>query len=223
MTQRIYVACLASYNSGRLHGEWIDASADVAEMQAKVSAMLRRSPYPNVIRATYRCEDCGESQIRTQGYHADLPATVDCEHCGEPMPMDGKPYPSAEEWAIHDHEGLGDLGEYCGLETVAKRFAFAELAEERDIPLPVILEATESESLDDADDAESWLDDHYRGTADSWADFAQELTEETHDMDAVPEWLRGHIDWQSVGRDMEISGDFHGVRHGGELYIFWNH
>lgn len=25
---RIYVACLASYNNGVLHGKWIDATAD---------------------------------------------------------------------------------------------------------------------------------------------------------------------------------------------------
>ena len=43
-------------------------------------------------------------------------------------------------------------------------------------------------------------------------------------MSTVPEWLRGHIDWQSIGRDMELSGDYSGYRHDfGPLYIFWNH
>jgi len=27
-TPRIYVACLAAYNAGKLHGEWIDADQD---------------------------------------------------------------------------------------------------------------------------------------------------------------------------------------------------
>lgn len=30
--QRIYVACLAAYNSGILHGEWIDIGDDIDEV-----------------------------------------------------------------------------------------------------------------------------------------------------------------------------------------------
>jgi antirestriction protein len=41
---RIYVACLAAYNSGRLHGAWIDAASDVWEIWADVQAMLAASP-----------------------------------------------------------------------------------------------------------------------------------------------------------------------------------
>ncbi len=46
-TARIYVACLASYNAGILHGEWIDASDDPEEMQASIDAMLSRSRQPD--------------------------------------------------------------------------------------------------------------------------------------------------------------------------------
>jgi antirestriction protein len=46
-TPRIYVACLASYNSGILHGTWIDVS-DEDTMQEAIDAMLRSSPCPNV-------------------------------------------------------------------------------------------------------------------------------------------------------------------------------
>jgi antirestriction protein len=45
---RIYVACLASYNSGILHGQWIDATSDRDEMQEAIDAILRASPCPNV-------------------------------------------------------------------------------------------------------------------------------------------------------------------------------
>jgi len=41
---RIYVACLASYNDGILHGAWIDAAQGVAGIWRDVSAMLFRSP-----------------------------------------------------------------------------------------------------------------------------------------------------------------------------------
>jgi antirestriction protein len=40
---RLYVACLASYNAGTLHGAWIDVTTP-DEIWTQVSAMLRASP-----------------------------------------------------------------------------------------------------------------------------------------------------------------------------------
>jgi len=61
-TPRIYVACLAAYNAGQLHGCWIDADQSAEDIYAEVQAMLAASPEP-----------------------------------------------TAEEWAIHDYEGFGEL------------------------------------------------------------------------------------------------------------------
>lgn len=41
---RIYVACLAAYNNGYLHGAWIDADQDTNQMRDEIAAMLARSP-----------------------------------------------------------------------------------------------------------------------------------------------------------------------------------
>lgn len=41
---RIWVASLADYNNGSLHGRWIDAARDEAELQADIDAMLAASP-----------------------------------------------------------------------------------------------------------------------------------------------------------------------------------
>jgi antirestriction protein len=46
LAPRIYVASLSDYNAGRLHGEWIDAAVDSAELAESVQAMLRSSPEP---------------------------------------------------------------------------------------------------------------------------------------------------------------------------------
>lgn len=43
---RIYVACLASYNNGLLHGKWIDANQSAEEIQNEVNALLAASPVP---------------------------------------------------------------------------------------------------------------------------------------------------------------------------------
>lgn len=41
---RIYVVCLAAYNAGRLHGEWIDATQDIEQIQDDINAILQSSP-----------------------------------------------------------------------------------------------------------------------------------------------------------------------------------
>ena len=44
---RIYVACLASYNAGKLHGAWIDLDGkDLADVREEIADMLRESPEP---------------------------------------------------------------------------------------------------------------------------------------------------------------------------------
>ncbi|MGJ6122351.1 antirestriction protein ArdA [Mycolicibacterium sp. Y3] len=42
----IYVASLADYNNGHLHGEWMDAARDPADIHADITAMLARSKEP---------------------------------------------------------------------------------------------------------------------------------------------------------------------------------
>lgn len=42
---RIYVASLADYNDGTLHGRWIDATMGVDHINEKVAAMLKTSPF----------------------------------------------------------------------------------------------------------------------------------------------------------------------------------
>ncbi len=41
---RIYVACLAAYNNGYLHGRWIDAKQDARAIHDAIRAMLNTSP-----------------------------------------------------------------------------------------------------------------------------------------------------------------------------------
>ncbi|NQE65337.1 hypothetical protein E1H18_1118 [Caulobacter sp. RHG1] len=43
---RIYVACLAAYNAGVLHGAWIDVESDAEAVWAAIRSMLEASPEP---------------------------------------------------------------------------------------------------------------------------------------------------------------------------------
>ena len=208
---RIYVACLASYNNGVLFGKWIDASADASEMSAEVNEMLAASRFPNVMRQKFT-DDEGE----TRYCDASTPAPDDW------TPI-GKPFPSAEEFAIHDHEGLGDIGEYTGLDEIARRVAILEIADERDIPGAVLIEAMRDMLAADDGDAESFIDDRFEGVADSWKDFVQERADDCFDMSAVPAWLEHHIDWDSLARDWQLGGDWSTYSDGGQLYFFRTH
>jgi len=52
-------------------------------------------------------------------------------------------------------------------------------------------------------------------------DYAEELTEQTTQ---IPETLTYYIDYEKMGRDMEMSGDVFTIETGyEEVHIFWNH
>lgn len=40
----LYIADLAAYNAGHLHGVWVNAENDVEDIQAQIQAMLAKSP-----------------------------------------------------------------------------------------------------------------------------------------------------------------------------------
>lgn len=46
-TPRVYVACLAAYNNGKLHGTWINADQDADDIRAGIADMLKASPETN--------------------------------------------------------------------------------------------------------------------------------------------------------------------------------
>jgi len=146
---RIYVACLASYNNGTLHGRWIDASQGLEHIQGEVSAMLNASGV----------ED-------------------------------------AEEWAIHDYEGFKGirLSEYEGFEQVVE---YAEFIEEHGA-----LGGKVYGHYNDLDDAKSALTEHYYGEYESIADYAEQYVSDTME---VPTSLTFYVDYEKMGRDLEIN------------------
>lgn len=164
---RIYVADLAAYNAGCLHGVWIDATLDIEDIQGQVNEMLAESPV----------ED-------------------------------------AEEYAIHDYEGFEgySLGEYAGIESAHEIACFIE--EYPDFG-GVLLGY-----FSDLAEARKAAEDCYCGCYTSLADYAQELTEETT---TIPESLSCYIDYESMARDMEHSGDVFILETGHRaVHVFWS-
>jgi len=61
---KIYVACLAAYNDGYLHGCWIDATQDKTSVYQEIYKMLADSPIPNAEEwAIHDYEDFGSVEM----------------------------------------------------------------------------------------------------------------------------------------------------------------
>lgn len=153
-TPRIYVACLAAYNNGILHGEWIDADQPAGELHEAVRRMLAASSQP-----------------------------------------------SAEEWAIHDFEGFGELrlGEYESLERVA---AIAAGIAEHGPAFTAWLSYDESR---DPSDGAAFMD-AYRGEWNSLRAYAEDYAESTGMYDAAEKSGSPYVvvDIDMLTRDLDI-------------------
>lgn len=149
---RIHVACLAAYNSGYLHGAWIDAAQEPWSIYDDVKAMLAASPVAG-----------------------------------------------AEEWAIHDYEGFGEIRieEYTGFARVSALALFIEAHGEVGAAL---LDHCDG-GLDEAREA---MVDRYLGEHASLADYVQQQTEHST---AIPHALRSYIDYGAMARDAELNGE----------------
>lgn len=192
---RIYVACLASYNNGVLHGRWIDVSSDADEMMEEISAMLRGSNFPNV---EVDCPDC-------MGVGESFP-TATCKTCNGRGVV-----PSAEEWAIHDYEDFPDLGEYVGLDTIAK---FAELVEEYAYCYGPKDMAAIIEHFGSVEEAASRMEDDFIWHYDSFLDYASEYADECLLGDASDE-VAAYFDYQAFARDLKMEFEVVNLPSGG--------
>ncbi|MCH6256472.1 antirestriction protein ArdA [Puniceicoccaceae bacterium K14] len=125
------------------------------------------------------------------------------------------PIEDAEEWAIHDFEGFGShrLSEHEGIEDVHKLAEF--IGEHGELGAELI-----SHFCGDLEEAGQALENHM-GCHKSLADYAEELT--TNCME-VPQNLAFYIDYEAMGRDMELSGDVFTIETAfEEVHIFLNH
>ena len=166
---RIYVADLAAYNNGVLHGVWIDATEELAVIWEQINAMLKVSPVEE----------------------------------------------EAEEYAIHDYEGFGSysVGEYSGIEELHEIACFID-------EYPEIGSDVLANFGDDLEQARKSLEENYCGCHKSIADYAQDITESTSE---VPKHLEFYVDYDRMGRDMEMSGDIFTIETAhDEVHVFWN-
>jgi antirestriction protein len=143
----IYVADLAAYNAGYLHGAWLDPLDP--EIWDKIDDLILSSPVPD-----------------------------------------------AEEFMVHDHEGLGNLGECNVSEAV-------ELAKKMEEHGPAWLAYVEL--VGDHYATVEGFENSYYGEYESEEDYAQEFYESCYE---IPDHLQYYIDWEAVARDVFMDMSF---------------
>jgi antirestriction protein len=121
----------------------------------------------------------------------------------------------AEEWAIHDYEGFGDirLSEYESFEDVS---ALALAIEENGEAYAAYYDYVGGSGYATPEG----FRDAYCGEWDSEEDYAENLAEE---LDMVPDeyrWPTSYIDWERAARDL-FTSDYYSVntKHG-SVYVF---
>ena len=121
------------------------------------------------------------------------------------------PIENAEEWAIHDYSGFGDitLDEYESIERVASIAEF--IVEHGELGASLLGNYS-------IDDAQTLLEDSYHGAYDSEVDFAQSLFEECYS-DAIPKNLLYYIDHDAFSRDLFIT-DYFSMEAQGKTHVF---
>ena len=119
---QIYVACLAAYNSGYLHGKWITPKTDKDELLAQFEKVLKSSPIPNA--EEWAIHDYNE--FPNLGEYPSIDNIVKVQ---EAIDEHGIAIVNGfiENWSIEDLEHIEDA--YCGEYDSFKDFA-QQLAED---------------------------------------------------------------------------------------------
>lgn len=99
----------------------------------------------------------------------------------------------------HDYEGFGGgyISEHEGFESVREKALFIE-------ENPAIAGELLNHFGGDIEEAQKAAEECYSGCYKSLAHYAEELTTDTSE---VPENLAFYIDYERMGRDMELNGD----------------
>ena len=118
-----------------------------------------------------------------------------------------------EEYAIHDYELPFQIGEFTSIDEINRLCALVEELE--GTPLYDVLgELLSSGCFHNVEDLVERQDEirHWHGCWDM-SDVAYECVEEGY-LGDIPERIEYYIDYEKLGRDMEINGTFIDTRHG---------
>lgn len=128
--------------------------------------------------------------------------------------LDNSSEPDAEDYAIHDYEGFGNMTihEYEGISHIVEYASFIQ--EHGELGLALLSDYS-------IDDAQTMLEEHYQGSYDSEVDFARQLFDDCY-AHQIPDSLSCYFDFESFARDLFIN-DYCSVEFNNHLYVFSNY
>lgn len=149
--------------------------------------------------------DCdGKDADELRDEVAEMLRASPCPNVTVEHPETGEMVPSAEEFAIHDHEGFGRMvGEWTSLDDVA---AIAEGLERNAVGFRWLVEDRGYTDLAEAARRAEEVAWTACGVETAAAEFYEEVY--SAELDAVPSVLRYAIDWEQVARGLTLGGDF---------------
>lgn len=124
----------------------------------------------------------------------------------------------AQEWEVVDHEDIPKT--IAAATDPAYWIEYAEAYDEHGDPFMAFFD-NESYCRDSIADAVEAFEERYRGEYDSKEAFAEELLDETGEINEIPEHLRYYFDYEAYARDLFIS-DVYELDAPGGIYVFWN-
>lgn len=204
ISPNIYVASLSDYNNGNLLGVTIELEGkDESEVWQEINAMLKQSKYPNVMRRDCECLSCGHKWTETVYNEKPLVCPECLEDEQDSIQLCSPSYPSAEEFAIHSYD-LGGIriSEYESIGDVLK-ISDALIEHDEDGNGEAFALYVQNVGVEAAIDN---FEEAFQGEYDSERAYGVSLLDDTGQLDAIPENLRGYFDYDSFARDLFMDG-----------------
>ena len=72
------------------------------------------------------------------------------------------------------------------------------------------------------DEARRYMEEGYCGEFDKLEHYAEELLDDCYGdaLKSLPDFIRYHIDYEGIARDMELGGDVFTIEHGRKIHVF---
>ena len=117
---KIYVACLSSYNAGRLYGKWIVPANNEIELAEQIKEVLKKSPMPDAEEWAIHDYD----EFPNLGEYPTFENIVNCQVAIEEHGIDVV-NGFLENWQVEDLSSIDDayFGEYNSFSEFAEQLA----------------------------------------------------------------------------------------------------
>lgn len=122
-----------------------------------------------------------------------------------------------EEWFITDHEGFPmSVGEYSDVFKLNEIAEKMEGLDDREIKIVEFLLG--DNIVKDIDEAIEHIEDIVLYEDTTMEDIAEEYVNNSIDIDSLPELVRYHIDYEGIGRDLRLNGNYYEDKENGDIY-----